>query len=249
MFEDYLLNVNQEQYFRTIHHPFLASAASGTLPRALVAQFLANDLHYLKVYIGISDQTLATVRGAHSTTTLSDPDDRQTTLTAWLEAALQNGSREEKLFADVAEEYGMDITLTEALKTNGLRHYEKLLEDFKKEERSTFLPWLEGAVILWAMEKIYYEAWSWAREQDTQPNPRTYDKDEDGGAMRKVLIPNWANEDFLAFIEQLGRAIDEGVSTAVKGDERLQKEVERRSEAVYRVVLDAEATFWPNVEE
>jgi thiaminase len=247
MLEHHLIGVNREQYLRTIHHPFLARAANGTLPKALVAQFLANDLQYLKIYKDISKQTLAIVRNAQSST-LPDPEDRQNSLTTWLEAAVENGSREEKLFADVAGEYSMDITLTDELKNDGLRRYETLLDDFKKEERSTFLPWLEGAVILWAMEKIYYEAWSWAREQDTQSSLRIYDKDEDGGAMRKVLIPNWANDDFLAFIKQLGRIINEGVRTAVKGDEDLQKEVERRSEAVYKVVLDAEEMFWPGVE-
>jgi thiaminase len=248
MLEHHLIDVDREQYLRTIHHPFLARAANGTLPKALVAQFLANDLQYLKVYKDISKQTLAIVRSVQSSTTLPDPEDRQTTLTTWLEAALENGSREEKLFADVAGEYSMDITLTDALKNDGLRRYEILVDDFKREEHSTFLPWLEGAVILWAMEKIYYEAWSWAREQDTQLGPPTYDKDEDSGAMRKILIPNWANDDFLSFVEQLGRIINEGVRIAVKGDERLQKDVERRSEAVYKVVLDAEEKFWPDVE-
>jgi thiaminase len=235
----YLISINHDQLLRTTRHPFLARAANGTLPKALVEQWLANDLAYLAVYKGISEQTLALVR--HT----SSPEDVESRLVAWLEAAVQNGTREQNLFGEVAQIYGLDLTLTKNL---GLTRYESLFADFTSTPPNTFLPWLEGAVILWAMEKVYYEAWSWSRKQDVQTSPRSYENDLDGGAMRREFIPNWSNRDFLMFVEQLERIINEGVSTSVKGDDKLWAQVRDRTEGVWRGVLNAEEAFWPDVD-
>jgi thiaminase len=235
----YLISINYEQLLRTTRHPFLARAANGTLPKALVEQWLANDLAYLAVYKGVSEQTLALVRRT------SNPEDVEPRLVAWLEAAVQNGTREQNLFAEVAQIYGLDLTL---MKNLGLTRYELLFESFTSTPRSAFLPWLEGAVILWAMEKVYYEAWSWSRKQDAQASPRSYENDLDGGAMRREFIPNWSNRDFLMFVEQLERIINEGVSAAVQGNDELWAQIRDRTEGVWRGVLDAEEAFWPNVD-
>jgi thiaminase len=244
----HLLSVNHSQLLRTIHHPFLARAANGTLPKSLVTHWLANDFQYLAIYKGISEQTLAIVRRTQPESTVSDPEDVQTRLAAWLEAAVQNGTREENLFQEVAEMYKFDIRITDATKNEGLRRYESLYKSFTANNRNPFLPWLEGAVILWVMEKVYYEAWSWAEKQDVQEGPKSYENDQDGGAMRKEFIPNWSNRDFLMFVEQLERIINEGVSTAVTGDDGLWGQVKVRTETVWRAVLDAEEVFWPDVE-
>jgi thiaminase len=94
---------------------------------------------------------------------------------------------------------------------------------------------------------VYYEAWSWARRQDAQSSPRTYEKDQDDGAMRREFIPNWSNRDFMMFVEQLERILNEAVSTAVKGDDQLWRQVKTRTDAVWKAVLDAEEAFWPDV--
>ncbi|KAH5054759.1 hypothetical protein HBI37_235320 [Parastagonospora nodorum] len=244
----HLLSVSHDQLLRITHHSFLSRAANGTLPKPLVAQWLANDLQYLKIYKGLSEQTLAIVRRTQPSTTISDPEDLQTRLVAWLDAAIQNGTREEAFFQEVAEIYKIDLNITQATKNEGLHRYESLFNTFTATSRSEFLPWLEGAVMLWAMEKVYYEAWSWARRQDAQSSPRTYENDEDGGAMRREFIPNWSNRDFMMFVEQLERILNEAVSSAVKGDDQLWRQVKTRTDAVWQAVLDAEEAFWPDVD-
>ncbi|KAF2028463.1 heme oxygenase-like protein [Setomelanomma holmii] len=245
----HLLSVNHDQLVRTTQDPFLARAANGTLPKALVSQWLANDLQYLKVYKGISEQTLEILRKSHPSNTTTVPENVETRLVAWLEAAIQNGTREENLFAEVAQIYTLNLSISESTKNDGLRRYEALFRHFTTSTRYTFLPWLEGAVLLWAMEKVYYDAWSWARRQDAQSSPRTFDKDLDGGAMRRELIPNWGNRDFLMFVEQLERIVNEGVSEAVMGDDGLWKQVKSRADELYAKVLDAEEVFWPNIDD
>jgi thiaminase len=244
----HLLSVNHEQLLRITHHSFLSRAANGALSKSLVAQWLANDLQYLKVYKGLSEHTLALVRRAQPEAADSNPEDVQNRLIAWLEAAVQNGTREENLFQEVADIYKMDISITEATKNEGLRRYESMYNTLTTNGGNAFLPWLEGAVTLWAMEKIYYEAWSWARRQDAQASPRTYENDQDGGAMRREFIPNWSNRDFLMFVEQLERVINEAVSTAVNGDDELWKQVKSRTDLVWKAALDAEEAFWPDVD-
>jgi thiaminase len=245
----HLLSVNHDQLVRVTQHPFLSRAANGTLPKAVVSHWLANDLQYLKVYKGVSEQTLAIVRKSQPTTSVSNPENIETRLIAWLEAAIQNGTREESLFKEVAEIYNLNLALSESSKNEGLRRYEALFRQFATAKRNTFLPWLEGAVLLWATEKVYYDSWRWARRQDAQSSPRTYNKDLDGGAMRREFIPNWSNRDFLMFVEQLERIINEGVSTAVKGNDELWRQIKSRTEAMYAAVLDAEEAFWPDVDE
>jgi thiaminase len=237
----HLVSINHEQLQRIIHHPFLARAANGTLPKSLVEQWLANDLQYLKIYKGLSARTLVILHEQKPKVALSDAEE---ILAKWLEAAVPNGTREEVLFQDVANRYGFNITITDATKNEGLKRYEILystLTSPAKINNASHLPWLEGAVTLWAMEKIYYEAWSWAASQDTQSSLRTYEKDLDGGAMRKEFIPNWASKEFAAFVEELERAVDEGSGKATA-------EVRRRAEDVWKAVLDAEEAFWPDIE-
>jgi thiaminase len=244
----HLLSVNHEQLVCITHHSFLSRAANGTLPKSLVAQWLANDLQYLKVYKGLSEHTLTLVRRTQPEAANSDPENVLRRLMAWLEAAIPNGTREESLFQEVADIYKMDISITEATKNQGLRRYEAMYNNLTTSNQHDFLPWLEGAVTLWAMEKIYYEAWSWARRQDAQASPKSYENDQDGGAMRREFIPNWSNRDFLMFVEQLERIINEAVSTAVNGDDQRWRQVKSRSASVWKAALDAEEAFWPDVD-
>jgi thiaminase len=234
----HLLSVNHDQLQRIIHHPFLARAANGTLPKSLVEQWLANDLQYLKIYKGLSAHTLALLRDQQPKATLSNPEQR---LIKWLEAAIPNGTREEVLFQDVATKYNFNITITDSAENEGLKRYEALYSALTCSKNNAFVPWLEGATVLWAMEKIYYEAWSWAARQDTQSSPRSYENDMDGGAMRKDFIPNWASSEFGAFVEELERAVDDGMGEVVR-------EVRGRAEEVWKIVLDAEEAFWPDVD-
>jgi thiaminase len=240
----HLLSVSHDQLLRITHHQFLARAANGTLPKQLVERWLSNDLQYIQIYKGLSEHTIGILRRTKATREFEDVEKRMIT---WLEAAIPNGEREERLFADVAGRYAMDITLTESTKNEGLRLYEKLYHTVTTSKDHEFLPWLEPVVVLWAMEKVYYEAWSWAQQQDAQSAPKIYEKDQDGGAMRKEFIPNWANDAFQAFVEQLQHIVDDGIGATINGDNDLYVQVKSRSERVWKEVLDAEEVFWPDM--
>lgn len=247
----HLLAINNEQLLRATKHPFLERAAKGTLPKPLIAQWLANDRQYLQGYLSTISHTLNLVRSTHKSTAASGAEPGiETRLISWLEAGIENGEREIRLFQEVAEIYNIEIhpsPLPDNIKSEGLRRYEALFASVASQTPNPFIPWLEGAVLLWSTEKVYYDAWSWARRQDTQSSSRNYDNDQDGGAMRREFIPNWSNRDFMMFVEQLERIVNEGVTIAVNRDEERWANVKSRADPIWRALLDAEEAFWPAV--
>ncbi|KAI8940772.1 hypothetical protein NX059_002038 [Plenodomus lindquistii] len=247
----HLLSIGHEQFLRATRHPFLARAANGTLPKHIVARWLANDRQYLHGFISTINHILNMLRSQRRSAITDGEPDIETRLMAWLESARQNGEREIRLFQEVSEIYKLDLPsspVDETIKVEGLRRYESLFSKVTSQSPHSFIPWLEGAVLLWATEKAYYESFAWARRQDAQSSPKSYANDQDGGAMRREMIPNWSNRDFLMFVEQLERIVNEGVSQAVNRDDARWAEVKKRTDAIWQAVLDAEETFWPDVE-
>ncbi|KAK3935560.1 hypothetical protein QBC46DRAFT_397207 [Diplogelasinospora grovesii] len=125
------------------------------------------------------------------------------------------------------------------------------------------LPWLEAAVTFWGTERCYLDAWSWAKSKQTMSistaigekggmgiNVRDdYEKDADGGALRKEFIPNWSSVEFAQFVGRLGSIIDFAVAEVLeKQGEGAKEEILQRVEGKWKTLLAAEATFWPQVE-
>ncbi len=246
-----------DQLLRATQHPFLARAAKGTLSKRLIAQWLAEDELYLEGLRNLTYNLLNQVRsqnrpnsGSSALSSSSTASTVESRLVDWLKGALEGENTEAEFFKKTAENYKLDVKntpLKQDVTSSGLRQFRKLFSDITNEETNPFLPWLEGIVVIWATEKVYYEAWSWARRQDKQSSPRNFDNDLDGGAMRKEFIPNWSSRDMLHFVEQIERILNEAVSQAVNKDDARWKEVKTRTDAVYRAVLDAEEAFWPDV--
>lgn len=271
----HLLSVSIPQFKRTTTAPFLARAAQGQLPKHLIAQWLANDRLYIQGYISLAENLIRLVesssKATRATATQVDVDSIESRLLRWLNAAIENVKRESEWFDEMTKSYNLTAsTPSSSEKSLGVQKFEQLFSQLSQQRPNEFLPWLEGAVCLFSTEKIYYEAWSWARKQyrrrsaspmpgsgaaaarsrSRSPNPVTmdYSKDLDGGAMRKEFIPNWSNKNFMMFVETLERIINEGVGIAVSGNEKRWEEVKRRADAVWQATLDAEEAFWPDVD-
>lgn len=268
----HLLSVSIQQFKRTTTAPFLARAAQGQLPKPLIAEWLANDRLYIQGYISLAESLVRTIEqtstATRATATTVDVDSIDSRLLRWLDAAIENVKREFAWFDEMTASYGLTAPApTSSTKSLGVQRFEALFTQFSSQKPHSFLPWLEGAVCLFSTEKVYYEAWSWARRQDRRrsanltadpaarsrsrsPNPATmdYTQDLDGGAMRKEFIPNWSNKNFMMFVETLERIINEGVGQAVQRDDKRWQEVKTRADAVWQATLDAEEAFWPNVE-
>ncbi|KAF2868324.1 putative transcription regulator [Massariosphaeria phaeospora] len=258
----HLLTQHTPLFARATQAPFLRLAASGQLPKPQISHWLANDRLYMQGYIQLTGSLLHMLQlpqqptPNHQAPHLHDPVEVR--LLDWLVDALVNIRREERFFVDVAERYGLDLDLTEGCgavneerKLLGLKRFETLFDSLTTAEQAHagFLPWLEGVVVFWATEKVYFEAWSWAKRQAETSSTASANvhEDEDGGAMRKEFIPNWTNEEFIRFVDALEAILNEGVRQAVGGDERLMKNVVERAERRWKELLDAEEGFWPEV--
>jgi thiaminase len=252
----HLLSINLDQFERTTHATFLQKAAQGRLSKQFIGQWLANDRLYIQGYISLAESMLRLLKTSTGPLNPSDTESTESRLIRWLEAAIENVKREDAWFVEMTESYGLTATglsgpngtLSDAHKSRGLQLFESLFRSYSTNTSEyTFMPWLEGMVILWATEKVYYESWSWAQRQDAQASPKTYDSDLDGGAMRKEFIPNWSNKNFMMFVETLERTLNEAVSQAVGRDDARWQEVKQRTEVVWQATLDAEEAFWPDV--
>lgn len=253
----HLLSVNKEQFTRATQSPFLARAASGILSKPLISHWLANDRLYMQGYIRLSGELLRILKVPLKPTPSKSAGPVALRFVDWLVEALVNIRREERFFMDVAERHGLDVDMTEDdgekirddNKIEGLRRFEKLFDALTAGQvREKVLPWLEGAVLFWATEKVYFEAWSWAKKQ-AEGTQKDYEKDMDGGAMRKEFIPNWTNDEFVSFVATLEAILNEGVQEAASGDDNVKAEIEKRAEKVWCQLLDAEEAFWPNIKE
>ncbi|KAF2474125.1 heme oxygenase-like protein [Lindgomyces ingoldianus] len=252
----HLLTLHIPQFTRVTQSPFLRLAAAGQLPKPTISHWLANDRLYMQGYIRLTGQLMLLLSLPEKSSPSNTKDTVEVRLLDWLVDALVNIRREERFFIDVAERYGLDLDLVGngtkiagGGKIEGLKRFEKLFGSLTTNAKpADFLPWLEGAVVFWATEKVYFEAWSWAKRQEAGQGVRkAVDGDEDGGAMRKEFIPNWTNEEFIAFVDTLEGILNDAVGDAVGGNEDLKSEVCERVEKVWKELLDAEEAFWPQV--
>ncbi|KXH60315.1 hypothetical protein CNYM01_01597 [Colletotrichum nymphaeae SA-01] len=189
----------------------------------------------------------------------------------WLVDALVNVRREERFFIDVAARFGIDVNLPaeptsksgsstnrrvkDEDKNAGLLAFERLFTSIATAPpHGILLPWLPPAVLFWATEKCYLEAWSGARDMlpsdadksASDASGEGTDRDLDGGALRTEFIPNWSSPAFRAFVDELAAIIDDGVDEAVRlhGEEAVRGEI-NQARVTWREVLLAENDFWP----
>ncbi|KAL5390446.1 hypothetical protein PMIN06_007978 [Paraphaeosphaeria minitans] len=253
----HLLYLSRDQITRATQSRFLARAASGTLSKDVISHWLANDRLYMQGYIRLTGELLRITKVPTRPTPIKDEGPLELRLVDWLVSALVNIRREERFFMDVAERYGLDVDLTgtdgvtiaDEKKIEGLKRFERLFDSLTTGQATeTILPWLEGVVLFWGTEKVYFEAWSWAKRQAEEMAEKEYASDADGGAVRNEFIENWTNDEFIQFVYTLEVILNEGVQGVVDGNEGLRKEVEKRAEGVWQRLLDAEEAFWPDVD-
>lgn len=253
---NHLLSVNEDQFTRATQSKFLQCAAAGTLPKATISHWLANDRLYMLGYIRLSGELLRILQLPSKPTGSKDAGATEVQLLDWLVDALVNIRREERFFMDVAERYGLDVDITDPggitvrgdRKLEGLKRFEKLFGSLTTgNANNALLPWLEGAVLFWATEKVYFEAWTWAKGQAEGSSSKSLDTDEDKGAMRKEFIPNWTNQEFIKFVNTLESLLNEGVQQAIGRDEKRKEQIVKRAEHIWEQLLDAEEAFWPTV--
>ncbi|CAN8101926.1 unnamed protein product [Discula destructiva] len=262
----HLLSLDKPAFIAATQSPFLAAAGQGLLPKPVLSTWLANDRLYIHAYIKTAGRVLSIINLPQQTYQADNEAAPQTQLVDWLITTLTALRREERLFIDVARRYGLDIDLETDLSNNGtcevrcvpdsakipgLVMFEQLfgaLHPASSVNKNLPLPWLEAAVVFWGTERVYLDAWTWAKAQQSGGGGHHGERDEDGGALRRELIPNWSNEGFAEFVENLAEIVDRAALEAVSFlGEGVKADLMKRAEKVWKELLTAEAAFWPDL--
>ncbi|VUC27284.1 unnamed protein product [Clonostachys rosea] len=249
-FTTLLVESDQAGYKRATQPQFLAAAAAGKVPKEVLGQWLANERLFLHAYIKGVGRLISSLQLPHLSGSAQAPDPVTEFLDLSVEG-LANARPEEVFLTETASKYGININLpahgddwiAEGDKIEGLRRFEALFGSITCND-STFLPWLESAVLFYATDKIYTDAWKWARSQLESNGDGTTDLDD--GILRQLLIPRWSNPEWDVFVERLGKLIDDSVDREVAlHQEGIKHHLSERAREQWKLVLTAEETFWP----
>ncbi len=274
---EHLLSTTQDEFREATQAPFLVAAAEGRLSKEILGRWLASDRLYIHAYIRACAHLLSSI---DLPPTVPEVEAPETKLVDWIVEALAAARTEERLFIDIAERYNLEVNLpVETLRQAGFE-VAKVREDAKVLGLSMIqnlfgsinprgaaesaivisasdgpadpiqLPWLEGAIILWGTERVYLDAWSYAKsKQPMLSKGSEVREDADGGALRKEFIPNWTSLGFANFVVRLGSIIDTSVEKLIKTfGEEAKVAILKRVEVKWKSLLAAEASFWPTLD-
>ncbi|KAK0449725.1 uncharacterized protein EV420DRAFT_1312535 [Desarmillaria tabescens] len=215
-------------YADALKHPFLISAAEGTLPHERLGFWLSQDrlyaAHAYPRFIG----SLISAIPYDTSHKIGSPEERlNQRILDVLVFSLTNVVREVGFFEETAKEWGLRIEGWKERK--GTRDYTAEMARVSKSLE-------EGLVFLWAMEKVYLDSWIAVHTQlssslDTIPPTPT----------RSALLSlsgNWSNSEFKAFVDTLAGIVND--SGIMPGSASW-----RRAEEVWARVVELEAAFWP----
>lgn len=270
----HLQTLHRPLYKTATTHPFLTHAATGTLPRPLLAAWLSQDRLYAHSYIRFIGALLSKICLPSHNPDSAKPGAGMAEHRAVnvLIDALVNIRREVQFFRDVAEEYELDLEALpvrsscrgseegegegggegveeEGGKVFGPNPITHAYIDLFMSASSPGTTLLEGMVVLWATEITYLRAWQYASSHispsTTSPSYKDPSQDGDNGALRTKFIPNWTSPEFEEFVVRIGDVVDE-MAGQVKGSEA-REWLLGRCAVWWRQVLWLEGRFWPDV--
>ncbi|KAJ7592661.1 heme oxygenase-like protein [Mycena floridula] len=217
-----------DSYQTATRHEFLSSAGNGTLDQDRLALWLAQDriyaAHAYPRFIGalISKIPFKTSDHPESAAEVLNRDILKT-----LTFCLQNIVAEVDFFKSTAERYDLDINKWPERKET---------RDYTAEMARVSLggSLQDGLIFLWAMEKVYLDAWIYVRhelETAVTEGSTTF-------AAVSALSKNWSSPEFIAFVDDLTKIVNNlGIA--------LDSADGKRAAEVFARVVELEIMFWP----
>ncbi|RDB29883.1 Bifunctional TENA2 protein [Hypsizygus marmoreus] len=230
-------------------HPFLISAANGTLTSSTLSFWLAQDRIYAAhAYPRFIGSLISRIPLGQNTL----PSAVSQRILDVLVYALQNVLREVAFFDEVAKKWGLDLDRKER---KGTRDYtaemarvsgtgiieEGLLFLWAMEKvswlRSTHITKM-GAVLIGARCQVYLDAWSNVHEKLLSNASAGRASDE----ALLSLADNWSSPEFRRFVDDLAQVVDEVYRV-------LGNDTWEAAEYIWDRVIELEEGFWPKEEE
>ncbi|KAF8156002.1 heme oxygenase-like protein [Crassisporium funariophilum] len=230
----HLLSIDIPSYVAATQHTFLDQAGKGTLPLPRLALWLSQDriyaAHAYPRFIG----SLITRIPFQDTDAIAGPrEQRNQDILRVLVKCLDNIVREIDFFRDVAEKDGLDMEGW--VERKGTRDYTAEMARIAAGGDS----FMDGLIFLWAMERVYFDAWSYVKQLQSALQKSGND-DSDHAVPR--FAENWSSPEFEAFVKELADLVDSlGISPGTREW--------ARAEEIWTRVVELEVGFWPNDEE
>ncbi|KAL4067023.1 hypothetical protein V8B97DRAFT_2064763 [Scleroderma yunnanense] len=233
-------------YDAAISHQFLRDAANLNLPHDRLAFWLAQDRIYAGQAYPRFIAFLITKIPLDSTDEKTRDRSRRTLQV--LVGCLDNIVREVNFFEDTARKY--DLNIGGVSPGEGQVWLErKATRDYTAEmAHIASLGSLEdGLLFLWAMEKVYLDAWT--NVYSALATKSDLDLDKTGKALHDLSY-SWssANPDFVKFVDGIGTLVDEYFTPVLDSNGRSKLVIDRICQTCARVV-ELEAEFWPEAKE
>ncbi|KAK8114754.1 uncharacterized protein PG998_000699 [Apiospora kogelbergensis] len=227
-----------ELYRKATQCRFLELAGQGRLPKDALSQWLSQDRLYAQAYCRFIGGLISRVQLPLSSATEAG---RTTSfrILLMLQTALSGVTTELQFFETTAMEYELDLAAMEGGQEFEANQVTKAcidLFDSYTAEAGKGRSLLQGLIMLWALEKVYLDAWTFAKEQVAGCTAL------DGGALRNKFIPNWAGDQFGAFVDQIQECLDAYAPEATPSD------VDQIAMDAWKEILVLEEGFWPRVQ-
>ncbi|KAI1368534.1 heme oxygenase-like protein [Xylaria arbuscula] len=233
-------------YQRATRAPFLRLGGQGRLSRETLSEWLSQDRLYAQAYVRFIGGLISRIKlpmeagagGTHGTL--------QWRVLLLMQSCLAGIMRELQFFEEIAGSYGLELATTGpgqlTFGPNGTtKGYIELFDSFTtRPQEQSARTLLDGLVVLWATEKAYLDAWSYARQGSQDED---FEKDLDGGALRKHFIPNWTSQPFQDFIKEIQVCLDMYAESLLGEDNEDARFV--MAAAMTKKVLVLEEGFWP----
>jgi thiaminase len=197
-----LLEAHPREWRAAVTGPFLAAARDGSLAAAAFDRWLAQDLLFVRGFARLASAFLTRTDDVRHAETLCGGIGALADELRWFEAT--------------AAGRGLDLSRAEPLRA--CREYLLLLEEVAAPEA----PYAQQAVVFWAVERAYNEAW-----RSHSPMVASFG----------VYAERWGSNAFTAYVAAL-----EGVAdAALAGASAREREAAR---AAFVRVCQLESVFW-----
>ncbi|KAJ7102535.1 heme oxygenase-like protein [Mycena belliarum] len=211
-------------YSDAVNHPFLRSAGDGTLSNGLLSLWLSQDRIYAAhAYPRFIGALIASIPFDKSDGLKSAREAQNQRILKTLTFALENIVTEVGFFSETADTWRMELECWRERK--GTRDYVAEMDSISRGKQLD-----DGLVFLWAMERVYLDAWSFVRAELEE---RGVGHDSPAAAFAK----NWSSPEFQRFVNDLA-----GLVNASK----IEWE---RAERIWARVVELEKDFWPSERE
>ncbi|KAJ4489902.1 heme oxygenase-like protein [Lentinula aciculospora] len=226
-------------YASAIKHSFLIAAGSGTLDHNLLALWLSQDRIYAAhAYPKFIGSLISNIPFNSKDPLFSNQELFNQRIFKILLFSLQNVDREVGFFRETAQKWGLNLEGWPERKAT--RNYTAEMSRISNNGSM-----VDGLVFIWAMEKVYLDAWTAVRDLATSSSAFNVCSDSTitpTNAALFSLSENWSCPEFVKFVEDLADVVDSlGIRPGLADW--------NRSEEIWARVVELEADFWPNEEE